>query len=230
MTRLTVTECLTFLRWISPPARADNTYQECWDGSHPVHFWWSLLAIWAAAFPVSRLRYVHAGGVCELQVAPEGSQRSQRETAEEPLRGWHHLIPMRRRLAHHESGRHALKCVSVWRWTCAWEVILMSLFAPHWSPKVPSAHLKEGRKVFAAISVRPHASPMTFYWANTTSPAKSGSGLQSNCSFKKKFPVWLPLGLFFFLKEERSQHVELVAVFHVRPGQMRFTSGNVAAP
>lgn len=60
------------------------------------------------------------------------------------------------------------------------------IVCPRRSPKVPSTHLKEGRKGFAAISVRPHASPMTFYRANTTSTAKSGPGLQSNWSFKKK--------------------------------------------
>lgn len=79
----------------------------------------------------------HTGDVYELQVAPEGSPGSQRETTEELLREWHHLILTRQRLNHHRSWGYALLYV------CVWEVILMSLFASAAAPKVLPAHLKE---------------------------------------------------------------------------------------
>lgn len=171
-----------------PPARADNTYQECCDGSHPVHFWWSLLAIWATAFPVNRLRYVHMGDVCELQVAPEGSQRSQREAAEELLRGWHHLILMRRRLAHHKSGRHTLKCILAcvcgdghvcgrWSWCHC---------LPPPKPQSPVHPPKRGAKSFCSYFCPAACLSHDFLLSKHNFPAKSGSGLQSNWPFQKK--------------------------------------------
>lgn len=80
--------------------------------------------------------YVHTGDVYELQVAPEGSQRARRETTEELLRGWHHLILTCRRLSHHRSRGRVLKCVCV----CMW----------YWchclAPLLLSTHLRERRK------------------------------------------------------------------------------------
>lgn len=132
-----------------------------WFGLSPLHLWSPLLAIWAVPVPVNPL---HMGDVYELQVPPERSQGPQRETTEQPVWGWHHLILMCWRLDYHRIGGSVLKCVCVCACTCAWEVILMSL-----PPLLPQSLIhppKRGAKVFAAISVHLHASPLTFCWAN----------------------------------------------------------------
>lgn len=92
MTRLVsatkVTKWLTFLRWISPDL-ADNMQQECCDviGLGPFALLMPIVGHLGCGLSCESPSYEHTGDVYELQVAPEGSQGSQRETAEELLRG-----------------------------------------------------------------------------------------------------------------------------------------------
>lgn len=90
--------------------------------------------------------FVHKGNVYELQVAPEGSHGSQRETTEELLRGWPHLILVCWRLSHHMSEQCALKCVRVCvcAYERAWVVILKPLFASTAAPNSCPTTWKRG--------------------------------------------------------------------------------------
>lgn len=109
---------------------------------------------------------MHIDDVYELQVAPWGSKGSLRETTEELLRGWHHLILM----PHHRSRDWSTEMCVCWSW-------LFALLLPQWPVLPPISCLK----LFLSSRI-----PLLWLSGQTfTSCSKSGRGLQRS---KEKFP------------------------------------------